>query len=154
MLNVVKERKGEVLTVQFLGTIEESVNFDQLIGPPPQSLHINCKAVTRINSEGVKSWIKYFQSIQQKGIQLKFVEVSTVIIEQINLISNFVVGAPIDSFYAPYSCPSCKTEFICLLQTADLKNKKEPPEQKCRKCNVPLHFDDIADEYFGFLVHV
>jgi anti-anti-sigma regulatory factor len=152
MVNVVKERKGETLIVQFIGSIEENANFANLVGQIPKELHVNCKGVTRINSEGVKQWIKYFQAVQQKGVNLKFTEVSTVMIEQVNLISNFFVGAPIESFYAPYSCSVCTKEYICLIQTANCK-ADSPPQQKCPQCNVELAFDDIVEEYFGFIAH-
>lgn len=153
MVNVVKERKGEVLTVQFIGSIEENANLGNLVGQVPKDLHVNCKGVTRINSEGVKSWIKYFQDLQQKGTNIRFFEVSTVMIEQVNLISNFFVGAPIESFYAPYSCNVCTKEYICLIETKSCKTPS-PPEQKCPKCNVELDFDDIVEEYFGFLANI
>lgn len=153
MVNVVKERKGDTLLVQFIGSIEENASLTNLIGPVPKELHVNCKGVTRINSEGVKQWIKFFQEVTQKGVVLKFLEVSTVMIEQVNLISNFFVGAPIESFYAPYSCPVCTKEYICLIQTANCK-VDSPPEQLCPKCNVELVFDDIVEEYFGFIAHI
>ena len=92
MLNVVKEQQGGVLVVKLTGSIEETVDFDQLIGPPPPALHVYCRGVPRINSVGVKAWIKYFQKVQQAGAQLQFHECSTAIVEQLNLISNFACG--------------------------------------------------------------
>jgi hypothetical protein len=153
VLNVIKEQKGNVLAVRLAGSIEESVNFDQLIGPPPAELQVNCKEVPRINSVGVKAWIKYFQGAQAKGTKLSFVECSTAIVEQINLISNFTCGGLVDSVYVPFSCENCKTELVGLFKTADLKKVNcEPPELKCSKCGGRAVFDDIPEEYFGFLM--
>jgi anti-anti-sigma regulatory factor len=152
MVNVVKDRKGDILTVQFIGSIEENANLVNLVGSVPKELHVNCKGITRINSEGVKAWIKFFQDVSQKGVLLRFFEVSTVMVEQVNLISNFFVGSPIESFYAPYSCPICTKEYICLIQTASCTSQT-PPEQKCPNCKVELAFDDIVEEYFGFIAH-
>ena len=101
MVNVLKERKGEVLVVRLVGSIEESVNFESLIGPPVPELHVNCREVPRINSIGVKAWIKFFSSLQQQGTKLRFVECSTAIVEQINLISNFTCGGVVESIYLP-----------------------------------------------------
>ncbi|MBC7692316.1 MAG: hypothetical protein H7222_11175 [Methylotenera sp.] len=152
MINVTKEQKGEVLVVRLSGSIEESVNFDQLIGPPPPDLHVNCKEVSRINSAGVKAWIKYFQAAAAKGTKLRFLECSTAIVEQINLISNFVVTGEVESIYVPFSCTSCKAELIALFKTVDLKaNGLTAPELKCTKCSGNAVFDDIEEEYFGFL---
>ena len=47
MVNVVKEQKGTALVVRLTGSIEENVNFDQLIGPPPGELWVNTKEVLR-----------------------------------------------------------------------------------------------------------
>lgn len=153
MVNVIKEQKGNVLLIRFTGSIEESVNFDQLIGPPPAEVHVNCKEVPRINSVGVKSWIKYFSLAEAKGTKLKFFECSTAIVEQINLISNFTCGGVVESIYVPFSCTQCKTELVGLFKTEDLKKLQgKLPDLKCTKCGGKATFDDIPEEYFGFLM--
>lgn len=152
MLNVVKEQKGTALLVRLSGSVEESVNFDQLIGPPPPELIVSSKEIPRINSVGVKAWIKYFQSAQAKGTRLTFIECSTAIAEQINLISNFTCGGTVESIYVPFACTNCKSELVGLFKTADLKKLNlKLPELKCSKCGGKAVFDDIPEEYFGFL---
>lgn len=153
MVNVIKELKGNVLVVRLVGAIEESVNFEQLIGTPPGELHVNSKEVPRINSVGVKGWIKYFQTLQTKGIAVKFIECSTSIVEQINLISNFTAGGVVESIYVPFSCSNCKSELVGLFKTEDLKRMQmNLPDLQCSKCNNSAVFDDIAEEYFSFLM--
>lgn len=152
MVNVLKEQKGNVLAVRLVGSVEESVNFETLIGSSGPEVHVNCKEVARINSIGVKSWIKYFSSLQQAGITLRFIECSTAIVEQINLISNFVCGGTVESIYVPFSCGACRGEFIALFQVADLKKLGlNIPELSCPKCAGKAAFDDIPEEYFAFL---
>lgn len=153
MLNVIKEQKGNILLVRLAGSIEENVDFDQLIGPPPSELHVNCKEVPRINSVGVKSWIRYFQQAQSKGTKLKFLDCSTAIVQQINLISNFVCGGTVESIYVPFSCTTCKAELVGLFRSEDLKKiQLKLPELKCSKCSGTAVFDDIPEEYFAFLM--
>lgn len=153
MVNVVKEQKGNALVVRLTGSIEETVNFDQLIGPPPAELWVNCKEVPRINSVGVKGWIKYFQAATAKGTKLKLMECSTSIVEQINLISNFTCGGTVESIFVPFSCTGCKTELVGLFKCDDLKRLQlKLPELKCSKCGGKAVFDDIPEEYFGFLM--
>jgi anti-anti-sigma regulatory factor/DNA-directed RNA polymerase subunit RPC12/RpoP len=152
VLNATKDKKGSVLNVRLVGSIEESVNFDQIVGPPESEMVINCKEIPRINSVGVKAWIKYFQSCQAKGTKLKFIECSTSIVEQINLISNFTCGGIVESIYVPFSCVQCKAELLGLFKTEDLKRlQMNIPELKCSKCGNKAVFDDIPEEYFGFL---
>lgn len=152
MVNVVKEQNGTALVVRLAGSIEESVNFDQLFGPPPAELWVSTKEVTRINSVGVKAWIKYFQGAQAKGTKLKFFECSTAIVEQINLISNFGCGGEVESIYVPFSCISCNLELVGLFKCDDLRRLQlKLPELKCTKCGGKVMFDDIPEEFFGFL---
>lgn len=153
VVNATKELKGSVLTVRLVGSIEESVNFDQLIGTPPAELVVNCKEVPRINSVGVKAWIKYFQGCQAKGTKLRFIECSTAIVEQINLISNFTCGGTVESVFVPFSCTSCKSELAGLFSLEDLKKMElKLPELKCSKCGNKAVFDDIPEEFFGFMM--
>ncbi len=152
VIQVSKEQKGSALVIRLTGTIEENVNFDQLIGAPPAELWVHCKEVPRINSVGVKAWIKYFQAAQQKGTKLKFIECSTAIVEQINLISNFTCGGEVESIYVPFACSQCKTELVGLFKCEDLKKLQfKLPALKCSKCGGSAVFDDIEDEFFGFL---
>jgi hypothetical protein len=153
VVNVAKEQKGNALVVRLSGSIEESVNFEQLIGLPPAELHVNCKDVPRINSVGVKSWIKYFQTVANKGTKLSFQECSTAIVEQINLISNFCCGGQVESIYVPFACTGCKSELVGPFKTEDLKKlNMQVPDLKCPKCGGTAVFDDIPEEYFGFLM--
>jgi hypothetical protein len=152
VVNVIKEQKGAVLAVRLQGSIEENVNFEQLIGPPVAEMHIGCKEITRINSVGVKAWIKYFQGVQAKGTKLRFLECSTAIVEQINLISNFTCGGVVESVFVPFACSNCKSELVGLFKTEDLRRlNMQLPELKCSKCGGKAIFDDIPEEYFAFL---
>jgi hypothetical protein len=153
VINVVKEQKGNVLSVRIVGSIEENVIFEKLIGPPPAAMDVICKEISRINSVGVKAWVKYFQSCQAKGTKLKFLECSTPIVEQFNLISNFACNGMIESIFVPFSCQKCHRELLGLFKTADIKAMKmELPLLKCNKCGGDAEFDDIPEEYFGFLM--
>ncbi|HLE00444.1 MAG TPA: hypothetical protein VJB59_09300 [Bdellovibrionota bacterium] len=153
MINVVKEQKGNSLLVRLTGSIEESVNFEQIIGLTSPELIVNCRDVPRINSVGVKAWIKYFQSLQAKNIKMHFIECSTAIVEQINLISNFIPEGCVESIYVPFSCGTCKSELVGLFKTEDLKKLEfKLPPLKCTKCSGQASFDDIPEEYFSFLM--
>lgn len=153
VVNVVKEQKDDALVVRLSGSIEESVNFEQLIGEPAGELHVYLKEVPRINSVGVKAWIKYFENLRSKGKRLKFFECSTAIVEQINLISNFTGPGEVQTIYVPFSCTNCNTELVGLFKAEDLKKLNlKLPDLKCSKCGGSAVFDDIPEEYFGFLL--
>ena len=153
MLHVVKEQRGDTLLVKMTGSIEENVDFATLIGVPSVlKVDLILKEIPRINSVGVKAWIKYFQSLAAKGVKLRLLECSTAIVEQINLISNFTCGGVVESIYVPFCCSSCNTELLGLFRASDLKKINfQIPDLKCAKCAGVATFDDIPEEYFGFL---
>ena len=153
MVDVVKEQNGDHLTVRINGSIEESVDFEKLIGEPPKKLTINTKGVSRINSVGVKAWIKYFQNAASKGTELTFVECSTAIVEQINLISNFTCGGRVESIFVPFTSEDDNSELVGLFKVDDLiKMNFDIPPLKNPKTGGKAVFDDIPEEYFGFLM--
>lgn len=157
MFNLVKETKGNIIEIRLMGVINESVDFDKLIGAPPappSELHVYCKNVQRLNSIGVKSWMKYFQQVQLKGTKIKFFECSFAMVEQMNMISNFNCGGEIDSIFVPFLCSNsaCKKDLAALLKTSEIKQmRKKVPNLKCPNCKSDAVFDDIAEEYFMFL---
>lgn len=153
MLNVIKEKKDDILIVRLAGSIDENTDFAQLLGEAPKELHVYCKEVPRINSTGVKAWIKYFQAQTTKGSKVKFFECSPALVQQINLIVNFIAGGEVVSIAIPYSCSQCHAELMGIKMVEELQKAEfEIPEQPCIKCGGKADFDDIESEYFGFLM--
>ena len=152
MLNITKEQKNNTLLIRLIGPIDEDVQFESAIGLVPQEIIISCREIPRINSIGVKAWVKYFQTLRQKGVKFTFIECSTAIVEQFNLISNLISGGTVESIYVPFSCTKCKSELIGLFKCEDLKKSGFTlPSLTCSKCSGPVVFDDIPEEYFRFL---
>ena len=152
VFNIIKEQKDGVLTVRLSGSLDESVSLEQLIGTPPTELHVYTKEIRRINSIGVKTWIKFFQNTTKRGTIVKFYECSTAVVEQVNAISNFTSGGSVESIFVPFACMNCKSELVGLFKASDLKKIQfKIPDLKCSKCGGKAVFDDIPEEYFGFL---
>ncbi len=140
------------MIVHFAGSIDERTHFDKVIGSIPKELHVFARNVPRINSEGVRAWVQYFQGLTEKGVDLKFFECSTAIVEQLNLISNFSCGGSVESIFIPFVCHTCKSELVGLFETKNLTKKKfKLPGLQCTRCGGNVEFDDIQEEYFAFL---
>lgn len=138
--------------VELSGIINEHAVFDQLIASPAQEMRISCKAITRINSVGVRMWINSFQKVLAKGVKITLVECSTVIVEQLNMIVNFSAGMKVESILVPLSCGKCRAGSVALFKSEDLKATGfNIPDGKCPACGGTATFDDIAEEYFHFL---
>ena len=152
MLSVNKHKTDHGLEVELSGTIEENVNFDQLIGQFTGELIVKCRGITRINSVGVKTWMRYFQTIKAQGFLFKFIDCSNPIIEQLNMISNFACGGEVVSILLPFSCLRCQSEFVASCKTSELKaNNLKIPAVKCEKPECAAQFDDDPEEYLYFL---
>ena len=152
-MNITKELKGNSLLIHLSGVVDESANLDKTIGTVPAELQVECSGIVRLNSVGVKGWIKFFQGIQQKGTKIRYVNCSSAIVEQFNQISNFSCGGVVESMQIPFSCAKCKTQFEQVFPSAYVKEKNfEIPDVKCQKCDAQATFDDIPDEYFRFMM--
>lgn len=151
MLDIQKEQKGSVLVVRLSGSVEEGAGFER-IGATGGEIHVYCKGISRINSIGIKAWIKYFDGLRAAGANLKFFECSPAIVDQVNMLSNFVPKGSVESVAVPYACGGCRTELLGVIPTAQVQklNFNLPPA-KCPKCGGAATFDDLADEYFAFL---
>ena len=152
MLTVTKHESENGLIVELSGSIEESVNFDLLIGPFEGELIIKCRGINRINSVGVKTWMRYFQGLKFNGKVFKFIEVPHPVIEQLNMISNFACGGEVVSILLPFTCVKCQNEFIANCKTAEIKaSGLEIPKVRCERNDCGAQFDDDPEDYFYFL---
>jgi anti-anti-sigma regulatory factor len=152
MFTVTKEKQGALILVKLVGSMEEQVSLESQIGPVDADLIINCRGVTRINSVGVKMWMRYFQTLREQGRKFTFTECPPAIVAQLNLISNFACGGEVESILLPFSCDKCKSDFVANIGTRELKkNNLLIPSVKCEKPDCAATFDDDPDEYLFFL---
>ena len=131
-----------------LGSVFEDLECDELI--------INLKGITRINSCGVRDWVNATKPLSAK-FKIKYTECSAAIVDQLNMIVNFLSAGDIVSFYAPYCCEACEKEFDILLNIsehfADPEDREEPaaPEIACPDCGKPMCFNEDEERYLSFI---
>jgi hypothetical protein len=153
MLNIIKERVGNALSIRLTGSlVGECVNLETLIGPTPAVLKVSCKSLVRLNSNGVRAWIRYFESVKARGTRVQLTECSPAIVDKLNSFRNFACGAEVVSIYVPYFCTGCKRELVGLFAVEELKRSGlRMPELHCPSCSRRAEFDDSPREYFRFL---
>jgi len=111
-------------------------------------LTISFKDVARVNSCGVREWVNILAKMG--GTTLKYEECPMIVVKQLNAVPDFQGTAKVTTFDAPYFCEECDEEAIKLLEVSQVKNDTAP-EMKCEKCQKPLNFDAIPNQYFSFL---
>lgn len=117
---------------------------------------IDLSGVERINSCGVRDWVNWLNDLERKGKQVILVRCSPCIVNQINLVNNFVGGGMVKSFFAPYYCGKCDQEQLELLQVENFHDMAAPSApsmrgDRCQQLRCEMEFDDIQDAYFAFL---
>ncbi|MCB9550431.1 MAG: STAS domain-containing protein [Myxococcales bacterium] len=117
---------------------------------------IDLSGVERINSCGVRDWVNWLHDLDARGKSVVLVRCSPCIVNQVNLVNNFVGRGMVKSFFAPYFCPSCDKEQLKLLQVEDFAGMDRPraPEIRgdgCVQAECQMEFDDIEEAYFAFL---
>jgi DNA-directed RNA polymerase subunit RPC12/RpoP len=151
MATATQAQQAGSTVITLSGTIDENDDFSKLIGQPQGKVHIKCKGVTRINSMGVKNWIKFFSALGTKAT-LEFSELTTPLVENSNMIQNFVPRGSVQSVMVPYRCTACSTNLVAEMKTAAIIQAEfNPPAVNCPKCAASAEFDDMPDEFFAFL---
>ena len=150
-LNWDVEAAGDSVLVSLSGTIDEDARLDRLSGELAglARVRLDLSDVKRINSCGVREWVRFMRSIPP-ATNLSLVDCSPAIVSQVNMISNFVGHAKIESVKAPFACLGCGFE-------EDVSVAAVPPLPKfskrvCPKCGKALLiFDDVESSYFAFM---
>jgi anti-anti-sigma regulatory factor len=148
--------KDRIYLVVLNGAVDDEANLDAIIGALPESpteFHVNCAGINRINSVGVKGWIKFFQKVQAKKLKIVFWDCSPPIVQQMNLVFNFTCGGTVQSLQGSFACEGCGNNFLLTLPVKNiLASRFNIPDQKCPKCSGVASFDDLPKMYFKFLM--
>src|SRR5690606_33706931 len=105
------------------GNIDETDRLDQLLGEIDGPAVFICNDVQRINSVGVKSWIKFFGALFEKKKNITFKGFSPSLVEQLNVVKNFVGPAKVLSVIGPYQCESCGNAMDVEIPVSEIKSK-------------------------------
>ena len=95
-------------SVKISGTIDENFSFDEAVGRFGKEVEIDLQEVERINSCGVREWIK---AILKSDAKITFVNCSSVIVSQFSMIPEFLGRhGVVKSFETQFVCDNCGHE--------------------------------------------
>tara|TARA_R110002096_G_scaffold44524_8_gene119810 strand:+ start:4066 stop:4533 length:468 start_codon:yes stop_codon:yes gene_type:complete len=138
---------ADATTIVVSGSIDER---SQLLLPDAftvgKRVVIDTTAVTRINSLGVASWIRYMGKLSGFGVPVSIAPLSVAFVTQASMISNFLGKASVETFLAPYFCAKCDQAIEQLFAI----DAQVPEEMACPKCTAPMEFDDELESYLQF----
>ncbi len=150
---VVRNSEGMILILD--GILDETCELPDFDSDYRGPLLIDMGKLTMINSLGCRKWIQWVRS-HPPGVTISLVRCSSVIVNQINILSGFVPpGATVESMYVPYFCAQCGSDEQVLIEVGALKGAFDPdsiPDEKnCLKCGKDMELDVLKARYFGFL---
>lgn len=141
-----KESQGRT-SITLSGVIDERTSFESAIGSTQSSLDIHCKGISRINSIGVKNWVRFFSNLRKKGVRLRFLECSSAVVQQLEFFHHFVEPQEIESVFISLVCDFCGKNEEKLSSIQDLRKLGfRAPLWKC-SCGGNLILDD-EDDFF------
>jgi len=143
--------QGSVVMAQLAGVInEDNLLEERLTSTKGKGVLIDLANVERINSCGVRDWIRFAQRLEAAGNNLYLLRCSPVVVAQLNMVRNFCgEKGQVLSFQAPYFCPNCDEERTETFPAANV-SAGTSPEATCPTCKGPMEFDDLPDLYFAF----
>ncbi|NRA64889.1 MAG: hypothetical protein HRU19_10435 [Pseudobacteriovorax sp.] len=136
------------------GTIDENFVFDDEVAKFKDSVTIDLQGVDRINSCGVREWVK---AIMKTEAHLVFKNCSSVIVSQFSMIPEFLgKNGKVESFETQFICEHCGHEEAKVLQVGkDIQPGQElyedGPEVTCPECGETMECDHNPELYFSFL---
>lgn len=136
------------------GVIDEDNHLRKLTGQLKGSaVVLDLSEVERINSCGVRDWVNWLSDVEASGFKVVMVRCSSAIINQVNMVTNFIGDAFVHSFFAPYLNPETEQEKNILLFTETLaqQNPVLAPTIRCEDTGYLLEFDDFEESYFAFI---
>ena len=152
-LKLVNTEDNGWLNLIFTGELDENTNLLLLVGDLPKKVCLKTRAITRINSVGLKHWMSYFQRAKESGVELRYVDCAPVITNHLHSILRHGGGGIVVSVIGPFRCEKCRHEFEVSISTPNIiAIKPQITSQKCPMCKGPAVFDEIPQEYFQFLM--
>lgn len=138
--------------IWLIGMIDENTRLEEILNGNENTLLINCREISKINSSGVKTWRSFFREVRKKNIRLSFIECSPCIVEQINVQTEFILFHEIISICLTFFCSSCGSDTLLVQTTEELTLENyQFPEIQCSDCGSNAEFDDVPEHYFSFL---
>lgn len=123
------------------GVIDENADFSPLL-KEPAPLRIDFSRVSRINSIGVRSWMKFLTQWGDKS--LEYLQCPAIISEQL-IVTPVLLGvkkrvAKVVSAYIAFVCPKCHESEDRLVTFDQLFHnvKSEAKAPPCRQCGTNM----------------
>jgi anti-anti-sigma regulatory factor len=145
-LSFKKEKRGTDVVVALNGDITEYAPWDKLIAQiDTPAVVFDLGDVKRINSCGVRDWLRMIRLLESKGVAIVLDRCSVPIVHSLTMISGFEGNGRIRSLFVPYYCEVCNVDSRRLYQVDSGGSVLDG--EPCPKCRNKMEFDDLPELY-------
>ncbi len=145
---------GNECEIALVGDISEHTRLDEVVsmllrdGGPGKQITLDCGELRRLNSFGCRSWTQFLQEIGKHTKRVAIRRLTPTLVQQANMVTDFLGSAVVESYYAPYVCARCDAEHLYLARGRQL-----PEELDCPGCRLhTMKFDGDPSLYQTFLL--
>lgn len=142
--------EGDWSVVAISGSITEFSDFTGVAQRCGPRVRIDLAAVDRINSTGVRQWIRFVEALAP-GRTVVLERCAVPFVQQLNMIANMSGGGRVASMMLPYYCEHCDQERSLLAETDAAAAQAADGEHTCPACGGAMEFDDVPESYFSFI---
>ncbi|MCG8424837.1 MAG: hypothetical protein MJE77_43670 [Proteobacteria bacterium] len=154
-LTIDKFTDRDVVCLKLDGWIDEDFDGKKLAHTiRARNLILHLSGVRRISSFGIREWVDFIAAASKSVEDIILVECSPKIVDQLNMVGNFIGRGRVFSFYVPYRCDYCDREDEILMQVDRdwaAITSMTPPERPCPNCGDTQYFDEDAITYFSYI---
>jgi hypothetical protein len=133
---------------ELVGEINEFADFTPL-RKAPTPLRLNVSKVSRVNSIGLRNFIKFL--VDSKFSSYELIDASVEVIDQINLVPSILQAGgkgTVISCWAIFSCQTCGHEESFIVQHEEWDANS--PRRRCPKCSKSM--DICPKNYLDFTI--
>ena len=154
-LKIERFSEGDILCLRFTGVIDEGFEGRKVAnGLTGQRLVVDLSNVVRVSSFGIREWLEFVGTAKKRTRSMFLISIAPKVMNQLNMVADFVGQSKVFSFLAPYHCDYCDADRVRLL---NMDRDRESivqlvaPERSCEGCGNALEFDDDPVSYFSYV---
>jgi DNA-directed RNA polymerase subunit RPC12/RpoP len=150
----VEERKvGAVKVVSLGGRLTELFRGAEVALRLEGKVVLDLGEVERITSFGVREWLRMIDDSAGRLSELYLSRCTEAVVNQLRMIRRLSGKGQVVSFYAPYKCSKCGSQFEALLEGGrhgEQVKQGVAPVESCPRCGADGALDDDPRAYFSF----
>ncbi|MCM2324129.1 MAG: hypothetical protein NDJ90_12790 [Oligoflexia bacterium] len=147
------------------GNLDETADLARVstylskLGEGLKAVTLDLRGLVVITSAGLRSWITFINALKSASFDVTFSAVSEVFLERTSAFPQMLDGHAwtVVAFEAPYYCLACKKRVVHILKTEEFPvtpEAPEPPARACTDCGKALRFDEVPEDYLGFITRM